>query len=103
MCKDGVARKVQYAAAERISPHACSVFYKATVQSILLFESKTWNLSPVSLKSLEGFHIRAAWHMAGKRPMKLPDGAWTYPNLAAVLDEVGLKLLPTILACKGSI
>jgi hypothetical protein len=29
--------------------------------------------------------------MAGKRPTKLPDGTWTYPNSAAVLDEVGLK------------
>jgi hypothetical protein len=29
--------------------------------------------------------------MAGKRPKMLPDGTWTYPNSAAVLDEVGLK------------
>ncbi len=78
---------------ENAPPRACSVFYKATVQLILLFGSKTWNLSPVSLKSLEGFHIRAAWRMAGKRPMKLPDGTWTYPNLAAVLDEVRLKTI----------
>jgi hypothetical protein len=71
----------------------CGVFYKAIVQSILLFGSKTWNLSPVSLKRLEGFHIRAAWCMAGKRPQKLPDSMWTYPNLAAVLDKVGLKII----------
>jgi hypothetical protein len=31
--------------------------------------------------------------MAGKRPTKLPDGMWTYPNSAAVLDEVGLKTI----------
>ncbi len=31
--------------------------------------------------------------MAGKRPMKLPDGTWEYPNSAAVLDEVGLKTI----------
>ncbi len=29
--------------------------------------------------------------LAGKRPMKLPDGTWTYPNLAQVLEDVGLK------------
>jgi hypothetical protein len=135
MCKDGVARKVQYAAAKRThialqqaftaygeelervkvfkylgrllaydnndtqavrgnlkkargiwarlsrmirtenaSPRACGIFYKATVYSILLFGSKKWNLSPVSLKCLEGFHLRAAWRMAGKRSKKLPDG-----------------------------
>jgi hypothetical protein len=69
------------------------MFYKATMQLILVFGSKTWNLSLVSLKSLEGFHIRAAWHMAGKRPKKLPDGTWTYPNSAAVLDKVRLKTI----------
>ncbi len=31
--------------------------------------------------------------MAGKRPLKLPDGTWTYPNSAAVLDMVGLKTI----------
>jgi hypothetical protein len=31
--------------------------------------------------------------MAGKRPTKLPDGTWMYPNSAAVLDEVGLKTI----------
>jgi hypothetical protein len=77
--------------AENASPHVRGVFYKATVQSILLFGSETWNLSPVGLKSLEGFHIWAAWHMADKRQRKLLDGTWAYPNSAAVLDEVGLK------------
>ncbi len=36
------------------------VTYKAVVQAVLLFGSETWKLSPASLKSLEGFHIRAA-------------------------------------------
>jgi len=31
--------------------------------------------------------------MAGKRPLKLPDGTWEYPNSATVLDEVGLKTI----------
>jgi hypothetical protein len=79
--------------AENASSRACGIFYKATVQSILLFGSKTWNLAPQSIKCLEGFHKRAAWHMAGKRPKKLPDGTWTYPNSAAVLDEVRLKTI----------
>jgi hypothetical protein len=79
--------------AENASPRACGIFYKATMQSILLFGSETWNLSPQSLKCLEGFHKRANWRMAGKRSTKLPDGTWTYPNSAAVLDEVGLKTI----------
>jgi hypothetical protein len=31
--------------------------------------------------------------MAGKRPTKLQEGMWTYPNLAAVPDKVGLKTI----------
>ncbi len=90
--------------AENASPHLWGKSYKANVQSILPFGSKTWNLSPVSLKCLEGFHLRAAWHMAGKRLKKLEDGTWTYPNTAAVLEEIGLKTIcPTFLACSGSI
>ena len=42
------ARLSRMIRAENASPHACSIFYKATVQSILLFESETWNLSPSS-------------------------------------------------------
>ncbi len=89
--------------AENASPHACGIFYKATVQSILLFGSKTWNLSPVSLKCLEEFHLSAAWRMAGKRPKKILDSTRAYSKSAAVLDKVGLKLSPTTLACTGSI
>ncbi len=86
--------------AENASPHAWGIFYKATMQSILLFGSETWNLSPSSLKLLEGFHIRTAWRMAGKRPMKLPDGTWTYPNLAQVLEDVGLKTVAHYIAVR---
>jgi hypothetical protein len=46
--------------AENASPKVSGVFYKATVQAVLLFGSETWKLSPSSLKSLEGFHLRAA-------------------------------------------
>ena len=79
--------------AENASPCVCGLFYKATVQSILLFGCETWNLSPKSLHSLEGFYLRTAWHMAGKRPMKLWDGTWKYPNSMAVLDGVRLKTI----------
>jgi hypothetical protein len=88
-----LARLSRTIRAENASLRACGKFYKATMQSILLFGSKTWNLSVVSLKRLEGFHLRAAWRMAGKRPKKLPDGTWTYPKSVAVLDKVGLKTI----------
>jgi hypothetical protein len=76
--------------AENASPKVCGVFYKATVQAVLLFGSETWKLSPLSLKSLEGFHIWAAHRMVGKMPPRNPDGTWTYPSLKDVLKAVGL-------------
>ena len=85
---------------ENASPCVCGIFYKATVQSILLFGSKTWNLSPMSWKVPEGFHIMATWHMAGKRPMKLCDSTWRYPNSTDVLKNVGLKTIAHYIAIR---
>jgi hypothetical protein len=78
--------------AENATPRVCGVFYKATVMAVLLFGSETWNLAPSRLKRLEGFHHRAAWLMAGKRPRLNPDdGSWMYPDTEAVMKEVGLR------------
>ncbi len=65
----------------------------ATVQAVLLYGSETWSLAPSSLKRIEGFHIRAAWQMAGKRLARNKDGLWTYPRLEEVLMAVGLKTI----------
>ncbi len=51
--------------AENATARTCGMFYKATVQAVLLYGNETWNLSPMSVKRLEGFHIRAAWRMSG--------------------------------------
>jgi hypothetical protein len=50
--------------AENIPPCIAAKFYKAVVQAVLLYGSKTWVLSKTALASLEGFHIRAAYRMA---------------------------------------
>ncbi len=36
--------------AENATARTCRIFYKATVQAVLLYGSKTWNLSPMSVK-----------------------------------------------------
>jgi hypothetical protein len=87
------ARVSRVLRAENAPPKVCGVFYKATIQAVLLFGSETWNLAPSGLKCLEGFHLRAAWRMSGKRPMKRPDGTWRYPNSEQVLREVGLQTI----------
>ncbi len=67
--------------------------YKATVQAVLLYGSETWNLSPTSVKRLEGFHLRAAWQMSDLQPEKKPNGSWSYPHSKDVLDEAGLHTI----------
>ena len=76
---------------EKALPKVCGVFYKATIQAVLLFGSETWNLVPSGMACLEGFHLRAAWRMSGTRPWKRPDSMWKYPNLEKVLQDVGLQ------------
>ncbi len=66
------------------------MFYKATVMSVLLFGSETWSLSPGTLKRLDGFHHRAAWRMAGMRPLHDGEGNWTYLSNTRALKKVGL-------------
>ena len=85
------ARVSRVLRAENATPKTCGMFYKATVQAVLLYGSETWSLSPSSMKRLEGFHIRAAWQMSGKRPERNVDGSWTYPRSEEVLEAVGMK------------
>jgi hypothetical protein len=84
------AQVFQVLRSENASPKVCGVFYKATIQAVLLFGSETWNLAPSGMACLEGFHLRAAWQMSGTRPWKRNDGIWKYPNLEKVLQDVGL-------------
>jgi hypothetical protein len=49
--------------AENVSPCVMAKFYKAVVQAVLLYSSKTWVLSKTALASLEGFHIHADYRM----------------------------------------
>ena len=57
------ALKAEYAAAGTLG-----MFYKATVQVVLLYGIETWSLSLTSVKRHEGFHILAAWRMSSQRP-----------------------------------
>ena len=72
-------------------PRVCGMFYKAVVQSVLLYGCETWIVTPAILRMLTGFQIRAAWRMARRnKPRKLDDDTWVYPRSDEVLKEVGL-------------
>ena len=50
------ARISQVLRAEHAPPRVCGMFYRATVQSILLYGSETWTVAPANLAMMEGFH-----------------------------------------------
>ena len=66
-------------------------FYVSVVQAVLLFGSEMWVLTPWLEKSLEGFHHREVWQMAGMGPKHQRYGTWVYPPIGVALEMVGLE------------
>jgi hypothetical protein len=75
-------------------PQVAAKFYKVGIQAILLYRSKTWNLSASTLARLEGFHIRVAYKMAWEhQPRRGANHIWIYRKLADVLEECRMKTI----------
>ena len=55
--------------------------YLAVVQSVLLYGSETWVLTPLIQRVLGGFHHRVSQRLKGWQPHKGRDGGWVYPPL----------------------
>jgi len=74
------ARIGQVLRQENAPPRVSAKFYKAIVQSILLYGSETWVLSSAVMARLEGFHIRMAYRMAKEHvPRRGANLQWVYP------------------------
>jgi hypothetical protein len=82
------ARVGQVLRGENTAPRNAAKFCKAVVQAVLLYGSKTWNLTKSALARLERFHIHAAYKMAREhRPKKGANREWVYLKMADVLEE----------------
>jgi hypothetical protein len=76
---------------EGATSRVCGMFYKAVVQSVLLYGCETWVITSQVLKVLEGFHHRVARRLTGKRPYYLPgEDQWVYPPIETALEEASL-------------
>jgi hypothetical protein len=85
------ARISRILARDGATPRVSGMFYKAVVQSILLFGSETWVVTKPILQALEGFHKRVARRLSGKTPyLCQTTGEWIYPPIDKALEEVGL-------------
>ena len=78
--------------ADNASPWVNGMLYKATVQAIVLYRSKLWCLTPATLPSLKGFHVKVARRMTGILP-KMVSGAWKYPRTEDVPKAAGLHTI----------
>ena len=55
--------------------------YLVVVQSVMLYRSEIWFLTPRIKRVIDRFHHRVASRMMGRQPRKLWDGGWVYPAL----------------------
>ena len=76
---------------EGADPKTSAVFYKAVVQSVLLYGCESWDMSPRVLKVLSGFHHRAARRLSGLSPWySLRERRWVYPPVEQALEATGM-------------
>ncbi len=88
------ARIGQVLKSENATPRVAAKFYKAVVQAVLLYGSKTWNLTKAVLAQLEGFHVRAAYRMAQVHwPRRVAGNQWEYPKTSNALEECGMATM----------
>ena len=74
------------------------MFYKAVVQSVLLYGSETWVRSQAMDQVLAGFHHRVARRLSGRLPTRYYNGTWYYPPIEEALEAAGLYPMSEYLA-----
>ena len=76
---------------EKAEPRIAAMFYKAVVQSVLLYGAETWVITRAVLDKLEGFHKRVARRLANKLPYYVPlEDKWIYPDIKEALKITGM-------------
>ena len=69
---------------------AWSILYKAVVQPVLLYESKSWVVVEGMLKLLEGFHHRVLRSIMGVTARRTTSGEWEWPPVTDDTDTARL-------------
>ena len=59
--------------------HAQGMLYKAVVQVVLLYGSKSWVVTGDMLKVLKGFHQLVAREITGMTLQPIMSGEWEWP------------------------
>jgi hypothetical protein len=78
---------------ESASPRISVLFYKATIQTVLLYGSETWVMTGEILQMLTSFHHGIAQRLTGHYPHPVSDtddDDWIYPSINKTLRLAGL-------------
>jgi hypothetical protein len=76
---------------ESASPRISATFYKATIQTLLLYGSETWVLTDDIIQLLRSFHHGIAQKLTGRHPRPIPDtDDWIYLSIQETLHIAGL-------------
>jgi hypothetical protein len=76
---------------EGANPQTMATFYKAIVQSTLLYGAESWALTKRMMQNLRSFHRRCARHITGRNIRQdMETGEWTCPDSETTLREAGL-------------
>jgi len=75
---------------ESADPRVMATFYKAIVQSVLLYGSESWVITGSIMMKLRSFHRRCARFITGQHIRENADGTWTCPNSEENLEKAGM-------------
>ncbi len=88
------ARAGQVLHRENAPPGTSAKFYKAIMQSVLLYESKMWVLSKAVMARLKGFNTRMVYWMAKEHgPCQGLHHQWIHPSSDMILEECGMHTI----------
>jgi hypothetical protein len=71
-------------------PKAMATFYKAIVQSVLLYGAESWVINKEVERRLQSFHHCCARYIAREHIQQDENGNWTSPPSDRILKKVGL-------------
>ena len=70
-------------------------FFRAAIQSVLLFGVDTWVVNPHMVRVLGGLQDQVARQLTGRIPRQRLDRKWEYTLAEAAREKAGFELMET--------
>ena len=80
---------------EGARPQVSGFFFKAVVQSVLLFGTETWVVNPCMGRFLGGFQYQMVRQLRGRLSLRRSDGRWEYTSSEVEREDTGFEPMET--------